>query len=524
MITRRFGDFLARLRGAGHGSEKARLAAILDVNRALARAPDLRSLLVQLLDEAVALFGAERGFVVRDIEATRPKIAAARSLDRENVRQPERKVSTSIVGQCLTERSAVFCADAREGDFAAAQSVADLKLRSVLCTPLLAAEQLLGCLYLDHRFQSDAFGADDLPWLQAFADQAAIALHLHQLVDENRALARAAAERSAQLEVQVVEQQRELSALRAESGREVLRHDYPEIVGRSPALVRCLETLERVLGAAYPVLVFGESGTGKELMARAVHRCGARSGGPFVAVNVAAISPGLLESELFGHVRGAFTGAARDRTGLLRESHGGVLFLDEVTEMAPDVQVKLLRFLEDPVVRPVGGEAETRVDLRVVAATNRDPTAAVAEGVLREDLYYRLSVVPIRVPPLRERHGDVIELAGHFLAQAAAARDESPKTLTAACRDALARRAWPGNVRQLRNEVVRLDALADGARIGAELLPEEREAAMPTLDLAALEQRAIQAALEQTGGNKAEAARLLGISRRALYNKLARDG
>jgi DNA-binding NtrC family response regulator len=522
-ISRRFAEFLDRLRKGVRDSERARLAAILGLNRALADAADQKALLNLMLDEAIRTFGAERGFVVLGgQDGGRFEIAAARSHDREPVRNPERKVSSTVIRRCLAERQSLFAADAQEGDFSAAQSVADLRLRSVICTPLLAGERLLGCMVLDHRFQSGAFGPDDLPWAQAFADQAAITLHLHALLEENQRFAAQLAARNQELQAQVAEQAQELTALQTGIQRSQLKHDYPEILGHAPALLRCLHLLDRVVDADFPVLLLGESGTGKELVARALHRAGPRGRGPFVAVNVAAISPGLLESELFGHRRGAFTGADRDRPGLFREAHGGVLFLDEVTEMDLELQAKLLRALETGLVRPLGGDRDERVDLRVVAATNRDPQAEVAAGRFRRDVYYRLAVVQIELPPLRERRSDIPELVAHFLAEAARARGAAaPRHAGRALLETMLRRQWPGNLRQLRNEVMRLDALASGEELGAELLSAEEPApAARTLDLGALERWAIQEALKSSGGNKAEAARLLGISRRALYNKL----
>jgi serine/threonine-protein kinase PknK len=522
-LPRPFADLLNRLRKGAKDEERARLAAILALNRALAKAEDLRSLLTTLLDEAIALFGAERGFVLAG-DADNPRVEVARSLDRETVKSPERKVSRTIVSKCWNDRAGVFCADAREGDFGAVQSVADLKLRSVLCMPLLVGEACLGCIYLDHRFQSDAFGDDDVPWLQAFADQAAIAVHLHRLLDDNRAAAAVLAREKTDLEQRVAAQAQELVVLQERYARQDLRHQYPEILGESPAVLRALHLLDRVVDGAFPVLVFGESGTGKELFARAIWRCGPRRRGPLVAVNVAAISENLLESELFGHVRGAFTGADRDRKGLLREADGGVLFLDEVSELSLDMQAKLLRFLEDGLVRPVGGDTSHRVDVRVVSACNKALPAAVAAGRFREDLMYRLAVVTLELPPLRERAGDVPRLVERFLTDAAAAAGRAPRQVTPACMEALRRRAWPGNVRQLRNEVLRLDALARGERIDVDALAKEPEApAADTLNLDAQEKRAIAEALRRTGGNKAEAARLLGISRRSLYNKLGEE-
>jgi transcriptional regulator with GAF, ATPase, and Fis domain len=521
----RFGDFLERLRGAGRDPDRERLLAILGLNRELARAGDRRALLSTLVDHAVALFGAERGFLLcPEPDAAGFRVEVARSLDREPVRAPERKVSSTVVHKALRLGAGVFSEDAQEGELGAAQSVADLKLRSVLCMPVRVGERVLGCIYLDHRFQSGAFAPDDLPWLQAFADQAAIALHLHESWLNDRQRAEALAERNRALQQTVAAQAEELAAMQS-APRSELRHPFPEVIGQAPALVRALHVLDRVVDADFPLLLVGESGTGKEVVVRAVHAAGPRARAPFVAVNVAAISPALLESELFGHVKGAFTGADRERQGLLREAHGGTLFLDEVTEMPPDLQTKLLRFLQDQRVRPVGGDRETAVDLRVVAATNRDPLVAVAAGALREDLYYRLAVVTVVLPPLRERASDIPELCRHFLSGIDGAPPELPADVLAAMRH----RHWPGNVRQLKNEVQRLCALARGSAMTVRMLsPDEPPGAsgvpQPGLELEAVERWAVARALRAAGGNKAQAARLLGISRRTLYSKLGESG
>ena len=307
-----------------------------------------------------------------------------------------------------------------------------------------------------------AFQAEDLPWFQAFADQGAIVLHLHQLLDENRTHAKSVVQRNQDLQATVATQAKELSQLTQELQRDQLRHDYAEIVGSSPALLKSLHLLDRMIDSDFPILLRGESGTGKELAARALHQNGPWAKGPFVPVNVAAISPGLLESELFGHVRGAFTGADRDRTGLLREADGGVLFLDEVTETDPDVQVKLLRFLEESQVRPVGADRSHPVQLRIVAATNKNPLEEVDRGRFRRDLYYRLAVVTVELPPLRERLADVRELVDLFLEETARrAKRDQPRRASDELIAAIVARPWPGNLRQLRNEVLRMDALSD---------------------------------------------------------------
>jgi DNA-binding NtrC family response regulator len=523
----RWTEFLQRLRGDGGDRERQRWLAILGLNRRLAAADTRGAVLTVLVDEAVRLFGAERGFLItRAGPPTGFQIEVARSFDRDAIPNPERKVSTTIVQAALQRGDGSFSEDAQADEFAAARSVADLRLRSVLCMPLRVGTEVIGALYLDHRFRAGAFAEADLPWLMAFADQGAIVLHLHGLLASNRAQAAELAARNRELQSTVAAQAEALAAPLPALRRDQLQHAFPGLLGESPALLRALHVLDRVVDTDLPVLLTGESGTGKEVAARALHTGSRRHRGAFVGVNVAAVAEGLLESELFGHVRGAFTGADRDRPGLLRHAAGGTLFLDEITEMPVELQARLLRALEEKRVRPVGGDREYALDVRIVAATNRDPARAVADGRLREDLYFRLAVVTVRLPPLRERVDDIVPLAEHFLAAIARERQQAPPAVDAALAAALRARPWPGNVRQLRNEMQRLAALAAGGPLRVEWLsPAEAPSAPivdlpPTLELAAIERWAIDRALAATGGNKAEAARLLGIGRRTLYDRL----
>ncbi|MBZ0154189.1 MAG: sigma 54-interacting transcriptional regulator, partial [Planctomycetes bacterium] len=332
----RWAHFLQRLRGDVTEVERQRMTAILGLNRSLVAAADRGAVLTVLVDEAVRLFGAERGFLVRRL-ADEPGFAVevARSLDREAVGNPERKLSRTVLHRAL-QGEGLFSADAQADDLSAAQSVADLRLRSVLCTPLRVGDDVLGVLYLDHRFQAGAFGERDLPWLMAFADQGALAVHLHGLLQQNRQQAAQLAEQNRSLQATVAAQAEALAAPAPTLTRAAFAHTFPGLIGDSPALLRVLHVLDRVVDTDLPVLLTGESGTGKEVAARALHAGGSRRRGSFVGVNVAAISEGLLESELFGHTKGAFTGADRDRVGLLRQAAGGTLFLDEITEMGPD--------------------------------------------------------------------------------------------------------------------------------------------------------------------------------------------
>jgi DNA-binding NtrC family response regulator len=307
-----------------------------------------------------------------------------------------------------------------------------------------------------------------------------------------------------------------------------------EILGESPAMARTRAFVARAATSDASVLITGESGTGKELVARALHRAGRRASGPFVVMNCAAVPETLLESELFGHVRGAFTDAKAPRQGLFHQADGGTLFLDEIGEMSPRLQPKLLRALQERTARPLGGAEEIPFDVRLVAATNEDVAKAVAERRFRSDLYYRINVIPISVPPLRDRDDDVALLAQHFVRAFAARHGKHVAGLSPDAVERLRAHAWPGNVRELQNCIERAVALTDHVQLGADDLPDAAPllsdrgrvpSALPAdalLPLAELERRHILHILDAVGGNKRLAARILGLDRRTLYRKLDR--
>jgi DNA-binding NtrC family response regulator len=305
------------------------------------------------------------------------------------------------------------------------------------------------------------------------------------------------------------------------------------MVGRTPAMVEVYTTIARVAPGLSTVLVLGESGTGKELAARAIHRHSPRRERAFVAVDCTALTESLLESELFGHVRGAFTGAVQDTPGLFLEADGGTVFLDEIGDIGLPLQAKLLRVLQERQVRPVGGMQWRPVDVRIVAATNRDLAAAVAAGRFREDLYYRLNVVTLRLPPLRERRDDIPLLVDHLVHRAAAQCGKAVAGVSAAALAALRAHDWPGNVRELAHVLERSVALARGSVLDVDDLPTDLQgesspqpldllADLPTLEQ--LKHRYIQHIVELHGGNVSRAAAVLGIKRRSLYRMLRRYG
>src|SRR5262249_18263485 len=313
--------------------------------------------------------------------------------------------------------------------------------------------------------------------------------------------------------------------------REVERsYRFENIIGKSRAMQEVFELIRRLSQSSASVLITGESGTGKELAARAIHYNSPRKGREFMAINCAAIPDTLLESELFGYKRGAFTDAHRDHDGLFMKTQGGTLFLDEIAELSPALQAKLLRVLQEKEIRPLGATKNERVDVRVIAATNRDLEARMREGLFREDLYYRLNVIHILLPPLRERAEDVLPLAEHFLAQSAQRAGKRLGGFSEQAVKALLQHGWPGNVRELENVIERAVALAEGERIGLNDLPQhvrERKATdvlagavARGLTLAELEREYITRVLSAEGGNKTRAAQRLGLDRKTLYRKI----
>jgi DNA-binding NtrC family response regulator len=313
-----------------------------------------------------------------------------------------------------------------------------------------------------------------------------------------------------------------------------------EIVGRSPAMLDVYKLVARVAVSMSTVLVVGESGTGKELVARAIHSHSARSSGPFVAVNCTALTESLLESELFGHAKGAFTGAVQSKRGLFEEAQGGTLFLDEIGDINPKMQAQLLRVLQEGEIRRVGGSEAIDIDVRVVAATNRDLEEEVQRSRFREDLYFRINVVTIRLPPLRERPEDIPLLVDHFLSKYAQREGRAESGVADDAMELLRRYGWPGNVRELENVIERALALSKSGIILPSDLPTEVRGSddqpaplhgyggglgliddRPTL--AELEQRYVNFILQEEGGNKKRAAEILGIDRRTLYRTLERS-
>jgi len=533
------------------GAVSPRVERLLEILKRLASEHDLGRLLERITDAAVELSGAERGFVLLPEDGVlEPKLVRTSGAAPDD---PSVAFSRSIAEAVFIDGEPILTVDARDDRrLSEYLSVHKLMLKSVACLPIRGRTGSVGVLYLEHRIRRGRFRDDDLDMLLAFADQAAIALENARLVSElegrkeeleqaNRELEDAKAEIERVLVArtdELAETKRELDRTRVQ-----LRGRYRKsgIIGRSEAMRRVFAVIDRVAETNVPVVIQGESGTGKELVARAIHYASNRTKKPFIALNCAAIPEALLESELFGHVKGAFTGADRDRRGVLSRANGGTLFLDEVGDMPAKMQVDLLRVLQDGKVRPVGGEEEEQVDVRILSASNKMLRDQVAKREFREDLYYRLNVVEIRLPPLRERAGDLPLLVDHVLERIAESEGASRKRITKAALDALSRHPLPGNVRQLEHVLLNACVMTEGDTIDAGDLalgdvganeqlaasavePAPASRARPPAqnldDFKTAEKQRILAALEEHNWNRAKAARSLGIPRRTFYRRL----
>ena len=506
-------------RAASHEEEDdMEVLAVLDINHHLVEQRDLPALLGEIVESGLRLTGAERGFLVLEEEG---ELVLDLALDsrRGDIAEPEVEISRTIVRQALARGEALRLSNATDDPLVgAAPSVSELELRSILVQPFEVQPGLRGVIYLDHRLRSGAFGERAERLLDLLSDQAALAIRQMRQIEEIRRL-------NSELGRRVAVQETDLKAARRALERVGVAPPIGGLVGDSEAMRRVHELLRRVAPSELAVLVCGPSGSGKELAARALHDHSQRSEGPFVSESCAAIPATLVESELFGHVKGAFTGAEEDREGLFERARGGTLFLDEIGELPLDLQAKLLRVLETREVRRVGQSDTAAVDFRLVAATNRDLAQEVESGNFRSDLYYRLDAMRIELPALAERIDDIPALVDHFL-RLESAKGGQERGISSQVLERLAQREWPGNVRELANEVARLCVLSPGDLIEPELVRQARPVgagrgadAEPST-LADLERRAILDALERTGGDKREAARLLGISRAKIYQRL----
>ncbi len=524
----------AELEGAGEKARAAELvidvdqmkpenlARLLEINKRLASETELPDLLNLIMDTAVELTGAERGFLIL-VDGNRIAFQIARNFHRREVEEPELKISQSIFRQVMSTGEPVLTDNATEdARFSGSRSVDNLKLTSILSVPFASRGKQIGALYLDNQAKRGVFSEDDVETLTALSDQATIAIQnlRHQL----------------KLTERLQERDSELKRVKKALDEQPFKYSYDEIIGRSSRMKEVFLLLDKVIDTEVPVLIQGESGTGKELVARAIHYKGPRKGKPFVTVNTGAVPDTLLESEFFGYVRGAFTGANTDKTGLFVQAHQGTLFLDEIGDMDFDMQKKLLRVLQQGEVRPIGGKKTIQVDVRIVCATNKDLRQRMLERKFREDLFYRINVINVTLPPLRERRKDIPLLLEHFNLETSKEMGIPAKEMDAEVLALLTAYSWPGNVRELENEVKKAVALSDDTITAEDLSPHilgDRAGQEPSLvgqsstlkeTMEATEKTIIVRALDETGGNQTQAAKNLGISRVWLRKKMEKYG
>lgn len=435
------------------------------VNRLLQAGLDLDKTLDLALEMMIEVTKAERGFVVLATAAGEPEVRCARGMNREEIGKPRFRPSFGIVKQVLERGEAVLIPDTlRDARVSDKSSVMNLELRSILSVPIRLEQRLLGAVYLDTRSLEKQFSEEDRDLLAAFARK--IARSIANLIEYRDSL-------------------KELDRLKetlAEGLQELqTKYSYENIVGKSKEMRKVFQLLDRVTDTSYSVMIYGESGTGKELIAKAIHFNGPRKAKPFVAENCGAIAETLLESELFGHMRGSFTGADQDRKGLFEIASGGTLFLDEISEMSPLMQKKLLRVIEESEIRPVGGKRCIRIDTRIIAASNKNLKGLMERGSFREDLYYRLAVIAILLPALRTRKEDIPLLVEHFLNVAAQGAPSRRKKIDRGALAGLLRHDWPGNVRELKNTIERAVVLCEGSTILPKHIVFEAERGMMSL-------------------------------------------
>ena len=475
---------------------------ILELSRKLMSQHATAQVLQDLMDGIIALTRADKGFLLL-VEEGALQVKVARNLGDGAGQKPEELFSDSIVARVVRDRKPLIVADAlHDQQFSGSQSVVSLRMCSVMCVPLLVDEELLGIIYVGNDNVVNLFTETHLEILTIFATQAALILY--------RAMSMRA------LEFDNARLRKTVEGIR-----------FGSLVGSCDAMRAVYRRVDKVAATDVSVLITGETGTGKELIAREIHDRSDRSDGPFVTINCGAIPENLLESELFGHARGAFTGAVAARAGKFQAADRGTLFLDEIGEMPMNLQVKILRAIQERTVTRVGESRSEKVDIRIVAATHRVLPDLIASNLFREDLYYRLNVVALHLPPLRERGDDIVVIANYLLERFAREYNTGPRRFANDALAAIRRYSWPGNIRQLENHIKKAVILADGATIGADDLDLRVDVASEIKPLAEAreewQRRYILDALALNDGNRTKTARDLGVDPRTVFRFLEKE-
>jgi len=474
---------------------------LAEFTTALAEEPGTEKALARLLDSIIEVVRADKGFLLVVNEGV-PQVLAARNFQKQDVANAVERLSDSIVNQVLQTREPLIVSDAlHDAKFNASESVLNLKLCSVMCVPLIRKGELSGAVYVGNDRVASLFTERELTLMTSFCSTATLLLELARQLDE-------------------------LKADKAELQGRLDEQTYGDIIGSCDAMKDIFRKVDKVAGTDISILITGETGTGKELIARELHRRSARKAGPFIAINCGAIPENLLESELFGHAKGAFTGAIATRPGRFQSANGGTLFLDEVGEMPPSLQVKLLRALQDRTVTKVGENRAEPIDIRVVSATNKDLEVEMKENRFREDLFYRINVVALQLPALRERGEDAVLLAKWFLGRAVRELSSKVKGFSPQALVAIKRFRWPGNIRQLENRIKKAVVLAEKPLITAddlELRADQLEPILPLIEARdEWQQRYINEVLERNNGNRTKTAKDLGVDPRTIFRHLER--
>lgn len=481
---------------------------LLELARELLALDDYDAMLDAVVRHSLAILRGERGFLVlRRGEGFDFKVV--RNWSRDELEGLGEPISRSIVSEVLRRQTPLLIEDAlADSRFAENDSILRMRIRSVLAAPLRMDDQVVGVLYLESRSLDRLFDSAELALFEEILELSSQAIHrcMRQLVLEQR---------NSLLETDLL-----------------ARHRFPGIVTRDPGFLKVLETVAQVASSDLPVLVQGPSGTGKELIVRALHLNSRRSKRPFVTVNCGAISPSLLESELFGHLEGSFTGATGNKVGVIASADGGSVFLDEVGELPMELQPKLLRTLQFGEVQQVGATRPTRIDVRFMAATNRNLEEEAANGAFREDLLFRLNVITLDLPSLAERPDDILPLFYHFLHRTCEEQQRPLPKVSPRLERVLQSYGWPGNIRELENEAKRLVAISpDGMpltvdRLSRRITRTTHKGGSPAApaSLAEQEKELIELHLKLSGGNRTQAAQSLGISREGLRKKMKRLG
>lgn len=503
---------------------------LLEIQRALSSELDYQKLLELLLDLSLKLIQAERVFLILKEEGEK-KVVLARNQDGDSLPKDWEKISRFVLDMVFDSPGILSSHQpSQDKRFLTSKSLPNLRIQALICLPLQVQENLRGALYFDRRLSSEPFSEREIALSEILSHSATLALHNAWLHRQNREKTLMIEELNSRLLEKVDSQStalEEMEILLKRHQRELQKtHSLANLIGESPSMIKIYQLVEKIRESTLPVLIEGESGTGKELVARAIHFTSARKNLPFLSENCGALSENLLESELFGYKKGAFSGAQGEKKGLFELAGKGTLFLDEVGEMTPKMQKKLLRVLQEYEVRPLGASHPVKIEARIISATNRNLYEMVQEGKFRKDLYYRLNGVTLALPPLRDREGDVFLLARHFLKKFSEEAKRPPLKFGRGILQALSEYSWPGNIRELENELRRLIALEE-KKITVKTLSKPiqnflktRKSPTSKRSLAAIEKAALLEALQKNRWNKAKAARELEIDRTTLYGKM----